>query len=103
MDIFSAIAESVKFLLLFIGAMAVLLVVLTVIIARLSSGNPLKRILVLLCYRIAATRGAGIVAVPLEPVPGVDAAYDIGATILLLLYWLSFFVNLAGPQARGSK
>ncbi len=99
MDILSAAVEIVKYLLLFIGAMAVLLVVLLIVISRLASDSSLKRRLVMLCYRVAATLGAGIVAVPLESVPGIDVAYDIGVPILLLLYWLSFFRNLGrGPQ-----
>jgi len=97
MDILSAVAVIVKYLLLFIGTMAVLLVVLLVVVSRLSADNPLKRTLVMLCYRVAATLAAGIVAVPLEPIPGIDVAYDISVPILLVLYWLSFFVKLARP------
>lgn len=103
MDILAAVAAIVKYLLLFIGAMAVLLVVLVVVVSRLSADNPLKRVLVMLCYRIAATLGAGIIAVPLEPIPGIDAAYDIGATVLLALYWLSFFVSAIRPAKVRSK
>jgi hypothetical protein len=41
--------------------------------------------------------GAGLVAVPLEPIPGIDVAYDVAAPILLVLYWLSFFIKLTRP------
>lgn len=101
MDLLSAVTEIVKYLLIFIGAMVVLLVALLVVVSRLSSDNPLKRVLVMLCYRIAATLGAGIIAVPLEPIPGVDVAYDIGATVLLVLYWLSFVASATrAPKVR---
>lgn len=103
MDILSAAAEIVKYLLLFIGAMAVLLVLLLVVVSRLGADNPLKRTLVMLCYRVAATLGAGLVAVPLEPIPGIDVAYDVAAPILLVLYWLSFFVKLARRPAPAKK
>lgn len=99
MDFLTAVTTIAEDLLIFVGAMAVLLVVLIVIVSRLSADNPLKRVLVMLCYRLAATLGAGIIAVPLEPVPGVDVAFDVGASALLILYWLSFFVNIArGPR-----
>jgi hypothetical protein len=97
MDILSAVAAILKYLFIFIGAMAVLLAILLVVVSRLSADNPLKRTLVMLCYRVAATLGAGVVAVPLEPIPGIDVAYDIAAPILLVLYWLSFFIKLARP------
>ena len=48
MDILSAVAAIVKYLLLFIGAMTVLLVVLLVVVSRLSADNPMKRTLVML-------------------------------------------------------
>ncbi len=67
MDFLSAATRIVDDLLIFIGAMVVLCAILLVIIARLPAGNPLKRILVALCYRMAATLGAGIVAIPIEP------------------------------------
>jgi hypothetical protein len=104
MDILTAAVKIVEYLLIFIGTMAVLLVVLLVVISRLSADNPLKRILVMLCYRVAATLAAGVVAVPLEPIPGVDAAFDIGASVLLVLYWLSFFISVARkPPTRSAR
>lgn len=91
MDILSAVTTIVADLLIFVGAMAILLVVLVLIVARLPADNPLRRVLAALCYRVAATLGAGFIAIPLEPIPGVDAVYDIAAPILLLIYWISFF------------
>lgn len=91
MDILSAVTTIVADLLIFVGAMAILLVVLVLIVARLPADNPLRRVLAALCYRVAATLGAGLIAIPLEPIPGVDAVYDIAAPILLLIYWISFF------------
>ena len=55
------------------------------------SDNPLKRILTALCYRIGATAAAGALAVPIEPIPWLDALYDIGAPVLLIWYWFTFF------------
>lgn len=94
MSLLSAVTTIVGDLLIFVGAMAVLLVLAVVIVSRLSADNPLRRVLVALCFRLAATLGAGIVAIPLEPIPGIDVAYDIAAPVLLLIYWISFFANL---------
>jgi hypothetical protein len=53
--------------------------------------NPLKRILTALCYRLGATLAAGAVAIPIEPIPGIDVVYDIGVPIALIWYWWTFF------------
>jgi hypothetical protein len=53
--------------------------------------NPLKRLLTALSYRLGATLAAGAVAVPLEPIPGIDTLYDIGVPIALIWYWFTFF------------
>jgi len=104
MNILSAVTQIVGDLLLFVGAMAVLLVVLIVVVSRLPADNPLKRVLVSLCFRIGATLGAGIIAIPLEPIPGIDVAYDIAAPIVLLIYWIAFFAGLGKPKpAAGRK
>jgi hypothetical protein len=44
-----------------------------------------------LSYRVGATLMAGVVAIPIEPLPGLDVLYDIGVPILLTWYWFSFF------------
>jgi hypothetical protein len=68
------------------------------VVSRLPADNPLKRVLVALCFRVAATLGAGVIAIPLEPIPGIDVAYDIVAPVLLVIYWLSFFVTAFRTQ-----
>lgn len=91
MGILSVLAEIIRDLLIFVGAMAVLLAVLVVVITRLQGDNPLKRVLTALSYRVAASLLAGLVALPVEPMPGLDTAYDIGVPLLLIVYWLSLF------------
>lgn len=95
MSFLAAVTHIFADLLIFIGVMAVLLVVLVIAALRLPADNPLKRVVTALCFRVAASLGAGLIAIPLEPVPGVDAAYDIAAAIGLAIYWLSFFVTAA--------
>jgi hypothetical protein len=53
--------------------------------------NPLKRVLSALSYRLGATIAAGAVAIPLEPIPGVDMLYDFGVPVALIWYWYTFF------------
>ena len=91
MDLLSALAEIVRDLLIFVGAMTALLIVLVIVIARMPNDNPLKRVLRLLAYRVGATVLAGAVAIPIEPIPIADALYDFGIPIVLIWYWLTFF------------
>ena len=53
----------------------------------------MKRVLTALSYRLGATLTAGALAIPLEPIPGIDALYDIGVPIVLIWYWFTFFKN----------
>jgi hypothetical protein len=87
----STIAEVIRDLLIFIGVIAALLITLVVVVSKMPNTNPLKRILTALCSRLAATLAAGAVAIPLEPIPGIDALYDIGVPIILIWYWYTFF------------
>ena len=93
MDILSAVTHLFADLLIFVGVLAVLFVVLVIAAFRLPRGNALQRVVTALCLRVAASLGAGLIAIPLEPVPGVDVAYDAVAAIALAIYWLSFFVT----------
>lgn len=89
----SSIAEIVRDLLIFVGVMAALLIGLVVVVSKMPDTNPLKRVLTALCYRLGATLAAGAIAIPLEPIPVVDALYDIGVPLVLIWYWFTFFRN----------
>lgn len=94
----ATIEEIVRDLLIFVAFMAVLLVALVVIISMLPADNPLKRTLTALSYRVGATAAVGALAIPIEPIPGLDAVYDIGAPILLIWYWYTFFRNVVRTE-----
>jgi hypothetical protein len=100
MDALNALEAIVRDLLIFVVAMTALLIALLVIISRMPDDNPLKRILVALSWRVGATAGVGLVAAPATPIPGLDAVVDIGAPILLLWYWWTFFRGLLGDRKR---
>jgi hypothetical protein len=93
MNLLQFAATAVRDILIVVGVMTALLVVLLIVAARQPSGNPLRRVLWALCLRLAATIGTGLVAIPLEPIPGLDVAYDIGAPLGLLIFWVTFFRN----------
>ena len=83
--------EIVRDLLIFIAVMFALCIVLILVVANLPDENPLKRVLNALTYRVGATLLAGAVAVPVEPIPGLDVLYDVGVPIVLIWYWFTFF------------
>ena len=101
----SSIAEIVRDLLIFIAVMTALLIGFVVIVSRLPDQNPLKRVLSALSYRLGATIAAGAVAIPLEPIPGVDMLYDFGVPVALIWYWYTFFRDArrlaVSPQPPG--
>jgi hypothetical protein len=92
------IVELIRDLLIFIAVMFALCIVLIVVISMLPNDNPLKRILTALSYRVGATLAAGMVAVPLEPIPGLDVLYDIAVPIALIWYWYTFLRDAIGPS-----
>ena len=94
MEALSTLEQILRDLLIFIVAMAVVLAALLVIISRMPNDNPLKRILVALSYRVGATAAAGMLVIPVTPIPGLDAIVDLGAPLALLWYWWTFFRNV---------
>jgi hypothetical protein len=99
----STIAEIIRDLLIFVGVITALLIALVVVISKMPDTNPLKRILTALSYRLGATLAAGALAIPLEPIPGIDALYDIGVPIVLIWYWFTFFKNAFGTKTNSSQ
>ena len=87
----SMIEEIIRDLLIFVAVTFALFIVVLVVVSKMPDDNPLKRILTALSYRVGMTLAAGVVAVPIEPIPGLDVLYDIGVPILLLWYWFTFF------------
>jgi len=93
-DTLTAIEGIVRDLLIFVGVMVVLLIALIVVVSLLPPTNPLKRVLTALSYRVGATAAAGALAIPVEPIPGLDAVYDIGVPLFLIWYWYKFFRDI---------
>jgi uncharacterized protein YggT (Ycf19 family) len=96
MDILNFVEQIVRDLLIFIGVCFVLLVILLIMVARLPRDNPLRQLLGELCRHLAVTLAAGAVAIPIEPIPGLDVAYDTVVPLALLYYWIKFAVRVFG-------
>jgi hypothetical protein len=105
MEALSAIERIIRDLLVFVVAMTAILAALIVIISRMPDDNPLKRIMVALSYRVGATAAAGMLVIPSTPIPGLDAVLDIGAPLLLIWYWWTFFRTAfrGGPKAHARE
>jgi hypothetical protein len=99
----SGISELIRDLLIFVAVMFALFIALVVVVSKLPADNPLKRILTALSYRVGATLAAGAVAIPIEPIPGIDVLYDIGVPAALIWYWYTFFRDAkpSGPPRLG--
>ena len=98
----STIAEIIRDLLIFVGVIAALFITLIVVVSMMPNTNPLRRVLTALCYRLGATLAAAAVAIPLEPIPGIDLLYDIGVPIVLIWYWYTFFRDAHRMTSDGS-
>jgi hypothetical protein len=101
--VLSSVAEIIRDLLIFVVVMTALLIVLLVVVSKLPDSNPLKRLLTALSYRVGATVAAGAVAIPIEPIPGIDALYNVGVPIALIWYWYTFFRDAYRTHSAQSR
>ena len=81
METVSAIIQD---LLIFIGVCTVVLIALIAVISISPKHGALRTRLAAVAQRVAVTLAAGALAIPLEPIPGLDAIYDLVAPILVL-------------------
>ena len=100
-------AEIIRDLLIFAAGMMALFVIFIIVVSMMPHNNPLKRVLTALTYRLGATLLAGLVAIPIEPIPLIDGLYDIGVPIALIWYWFTFLRDAGGmmrsPPPRPSR
>jgi hypothetical protein len=92
--------ELIRDLLIFIAVMFALCIVLLVVVSKMPDDNPLKRIFNALSHRIGATLAAGMIGIPVEPIPALDALYDIAVPIALMWYWFTFFRDALRPSGE---
>jgi hypothetical protein len=96
MTLLSFVEQIVRDLLIFVGVCLALLIVLLIVVALLPRDNPLRQLLGELCRHLAVTLVAGAVAIPIEPIPGLDVAYDTVVPLALLYYWGRFAWRVFG-------
>lgn len=76
-----------KVLVLCIAGLIALVVLLLVLVNYLPK-SPLRDIIGALTMRLGATAAVAVIAIPVQPIVGVDGIYDIASTMFLLCYWL---------------
>lgn len=76
-----------KVLILCLAGLIALLVILIVLVNYLPR-SPLREVLGAVTKRIGATAAVAMIAIPVQPIVGVDGIYDIASSIFLLCYWL---------------
>jgi len=81
-------------LVISVAALVALTLVLIVIVVHLP-GSPLRQLLAALAKRIGATAAVALLAGPLEPIPGIDAVYDVAGLVFLAIYWTSLVKDIA--------
>src|ERR1700756_1576244 len=96
MDVLNFFEHIVRDLLIFVGVCCALLVIFLIVVARLPRENPLRQLLAELCRHLAVTLAAGAVAIPIEPIPGLDVAYDTVVPLALLYFWIKFAWRVVG-------
>ena len=101
-EMLATIMEIIRDLLIFVAVMFALCMGLVVVISKMTDDNPLKRILTALSYRLGATLAAGAVAIPIEPIPGLDALYDIAVPVALIWYWFTLFRDALRSSGGGA-
>jgi hypothetical protein len=72
------------------------------LIAAVSKMPDLKRLLAALTQRVGATAAARALAIPIEPIPGIDAVYDLAVPVVLVWYRFTLFRDawpLCNPSA----
>ena len=76
-----------KVLVLCVAGLIALVVLLLVLVNYLPK-SPLRDIIGALTMRLGATAAVAVIAIPVQPIVGVDGIYDMASSIFLLCYWL---------------
>ena len=94
------LAEIVKYLLIFIGAMTVLLIIVLAVLLKMSPTHPWRLVVGAFARRLAATWGIALIDIPATAMQPLGDVWDIGTLIFLTNYWYTFFRDDAGRALR---
>jgi hypothetical protein len=105
MNVFDSITSIVLALLLFIALAILIVAVWAIKVSQLPPGNPLKALLGAVCRRLGFTVGVGLAALPVQVIPGFDAAVDIVAFLGLAIFWATLIheIKVAFADAPGAS
>ena len=90
------LGEILKYLLIFIGAMTVLMVVVLAVLWKMSPTHPWRLVVSAFARRLAATWGIALIDIPATAMQPLGDVWDIGTLIFLAWYWYTFFRDDAG-------
>jgi hypothetical protein len=62
--------------------------------------SPVKDVMSAVTKRIGATAAVAAVGIPIEPIPGLDGLYDIGALLFLAVYWFGVLKEIRDALRR---
>src|SRR5262245_63183628 len=94
------LGEIIKYLLIFIGAMTVLMLIVLAILYKMSPTHPWRLVLAAFARRLAATWGIALIDIPATALQPLGDVWDIGSLIFLAWYWYTFFRDDAGRALR---
>lgn len=98
----SAVLGFLKVVVICFAAVTALCIVLIVVINFLPK-SPLRDVLGIVAQRLGATAAVAGVSMPVDFVPGLDVAYDVGGLIFLAWYWVRMIRaigNAVGDRRR---
>jgi hypothetical protein len=97
------LAEIIRNLLIFIGAMTVLSIIVLAVLWKMSPTHPWRLLVAALARRLAATWGIALIDIPATAVQPLGDVWDIGTLIFLAWYWYTFFRDDAGRALRALR
>jgi hypothetical protein len=90
------LGEIVKYLLIFIGAMTVVMLGAVTVLWKMSPTHPWRVVVAAFARRLAATWGIALIDIPATALQPIGDIWDIGSLIFLAWYWYTFFRDDAG-------
>jgi len=97
------LGEIIKFLLIFIGAMTVLMLIVLAVLWKMPPTHPWRLVLAAFARRLAATWGIALIDIPATAIQPLGDVWDVGTLIFLAWYWYTFFRDDAGRALRALK
>jgi hypothetical protein len=92
----------IEFMFGLVVFLIIALVVLLIVISKFPESNPLRQILVAVSKRVGLMVGLGVVALPLEIAPPIEALYDLVSFGGIVYYWFTLARDIRNMGSRSS-